>query len=254
MLSYFESLAVVVLSALAALCMMLLLNRILDDGVRQRANSVNGWQLSILGSIYAVSLGFMLSDAWIAYQTANADVRDEAAAALTIYRTSVLLPSTCAVPLQSAVQQYLRTVDQEEWPSMQRHSSPSHGAPIARRMWTIINGCELSPGSSARESAVGALEILQRHRGARVQDYDGHLPLIMWSVLLFGAVVVVTSSCLLGNEKRSIHRFHVLSLTVLISVTLLAIADLDRPFDGATRIQPAAFRAVLADITQEPAP
>jgi hypothetical protein len=60
---------------------------------------VDGWQLSILGSIDAVALGFMLSDAWIAFQTANADARNEAAAALTIYRVSNLLPENCAVPL-----------------------------------------------------------------------------------------------------------------------------------------------------------
>src|ERR1700712_6005399 len=98
MLSYFESLGVVLFSAAAALCVMTYMNHKMDDGVRQRANSVNGWQLSILGSIYAVSLGFMLSDAWLAYQTANADVRNEAAAALTIYRTSQILPAGCAIP------------------------------------------------------------------------------------------------------------------------------------------------------------
>ena len=34
--------------------------------------------------------GFMLSDAWLAYQTAIADVRNEAVAALIVYRTSAL--------------------------------------------------------------------------------------------------------------------------------------------------------------------
>jgi hypothetical protein len=75
----------------------------------------------------------------------------------------------------------------------------------------------------------------------------------MWNVLIFGAVIVIGSSCLLGNEKQSIHYFHVVSLTVLIVVTLLSISDLDRPFDGGTRINPIAFRTIQRDIRQQSA-
>src|ERR1700712_2997013 len=132
MLSYFESLGVVLFSAAAALCVMTYMNHKMDDGVRQRANSVNGWQLSILGSIYAVALGFMLSDAWLAYQTASADARNEAGAALTIYRVSSVLPPACGVPLQGAVHDYVRTVDAVEWPTMNGHNADFKGSPIVR--------------------------------------------------------------------------------------------------------------------------
>jgi hypothetical protein len=252
MLSYLQSLYIVLFSVGAVLCVMHLLNKTLTDDARKRANSVNGWQLSILGSIYAVALGFMLSDAWIAYQTASGDARNEASAALTIYRTSEDLPATCTSALQDAVHQYVVAVDTVEWPAMDDHQANFPGAAIVRRMWGIVNHCDLPQTSPARDSAMKALEALQMHRDSRVEDYDGHLPPMMWTVLIFGGVIVVTSSCLLGNEKKSIHCFHVLSLTVLVTVTLLTISDLDRPFEGATRVGPQAFRTVLTEINQPP--
>ena len=92
MLSYLQSLAVVLVSVAVVLGLTAILNRHMEERIRERSNLVNGSQLLILGTIYAVLLGFMLSDAWITYQRTDEDVRSEAAAALTIYRSSSLPP------------------------------------------------------------------------------------------------------------------------------------------------------------------
>jgi hypothetical protein len=204
----------------------------------------------ILGTIYAVLLGFMLSDAWIAYQRAGDDVRSEAAAALTIFRSSSLLPPPCALPLQNAAEEYVKTVITVEWPSMAGDHADFRGASTVAKMWSIMDSCNRDGGwpETARVNIIGALTTLQAGREARIEDYSGHLPLMMWCVLLFGATAVVTASALLGNESKYIHALHVVSLTVLISVSLLTISDLDRPFDGGTRVDSDAFRSVLAAI------
>jgi hypothetical protein len=250
MLSYVESLTVVFLCVTVALSLMRFLDRRLEDTVRKRANGVNGWQLSILGSIYAVVLGFMLSDAWLAYQTASDDVRNEAAAALGIYRTAAFMPTECKSLIQRSAETYVKTVLDVEWPAMEQHHADAQGAPVVRAMWNTVENCNAPGAEKARESVIRALELLQARRDSRIEDASGHLPLIMWGVLIFGGVIVVASSCLLGNEKQATHYFHVVSLTVLISVTLLAIADLDRPFDGATRINPGAFHNTQVEITE----
>lgn len=249
MLSYLQSATIVLLSVSLSLGLTLLLNRGLEDSTRKRANGVNGWQLSILASIYAVALGFMLSDAWLAYQTATQDVRAEAAAVLTIDRTAALLPDRCSATLQQQAQNYAHTVAEIEWPNMQSQRFHASAQPIVRGMWQTINDCHLT-NETARDSVIRALEGLQAHRDARMEDYNGHLPAIMWAVMLFGAVIVIAASCLLGNEKQSIHRFHVVSLTILISLMLLAISDLDRPFDGATRIEATSFHSVSLETSQ----
>jgi hypothetical protein len=244
MLTYVQSIGIVLLSVLCALGVLWLLNRRLEDTTRKRANGVNGWQLSILGTLYAVALGFMLSDAWLAYQTAEMDVQAEAAAARMIHRTAGLMPAACAQQLQQQVQNYVVTVIQKEWPAMEMRRNDDSAQPIVAAMWTTLGTCEEHESLTAHESIIQALSTLQSHRDARVQDFNGHLPAIMWTVLLFGGVIVIAASCLLGNEKQWIHCFHVVSLTVLVILTLLAISDLDRPFDGITRVDSAAFRGV----------
>lgn len=250
MLSYIQSLSVVAFCVLVALGLCRILSWRLEDSTRKRANGVNGWQLGILGSIYAVVLGFMLSDAWLSYQTATDDVRNEAAAALMIYRTASLLPKSCSVPLQQAAGGYVKTVLESEWPAMQQHRTGIQAKPFLRSMWGTLSNCDSGNMEARQEGIARALQTLQMRRDARTEDATGHLPLIMWSVLVFGAVVVVASSCLLANEKQSVHCFHVVSLTMLISVTLLAISDLDRPFDGATRITSSAFQNARQEISE----
>ena len=254
MLSYLQSLTIVLVSVALVLGITVILNRRLDEPLRERSNLVNGSQLMILGTVYAVLLGFMLSDAWITYQKTDDDVRNEAAAALTIYRSSSLLPSSCALPMKNAAVEYVKTAITVEWPSMEEHQADFRGSSTLASMWAIADRCSESKDSSetARANVIRALETLQACREARMEDYSGHLPPLLWSVLLFGAFIVVTASSLLGNESRYIHRLHVVSLTVLISTSLLAISDLDRPFDGATRVDSTAFRAVEANISQHP--
>lgn len=253
MLSYLQSLAIVLVSVGVTLGLMVVMNRRMDESLRERSNLVNSSQLIMLGTIYGVLLGFMLSDAWIAYQRAGDDVRSEAAAALTIYRSSSLLPSSCALPLQNAAEEYVNTVVAIEWPSMAEHRPDFRGTPTVARMWSIVDSCSRDGDSpeTARENIVSALETLQTCREARMEDYSGHLPLMMWCVLLFGATAVVTGSTLLGNENKYIHGLHVVSLTVLISVSLLTISDLDRPFDGGTRVDSTAFGTVAGAMERQ---
>jgi predicted membrane protein len=64
----------------------------------------------------------------------------------------------------------------------------------------------------------------------------------MWAVLISGAVLVVVTSYLSGNEQLLLHCFHVLSISFLILLMLTAMADLARPFEGGTSLEPVAFR------------
>ena len=248
MLSYLQSLAIVLVSVGVALTLTAVLSRWVNNSLRERSNLVNSSQMMMLGTIYGVLLGFMLSDAWIAYQRAGDDVHAaEAAAALTIYRNSSLLPSSCALPLQNAAEEYVRTVITVEWPSMTGHQADFRGSSIVAGMWSVVDGClarmEVHRRRHARASSA-RWKTLHACREARMEDYNGHLPLMMWCVLLFGATAVITASTLLGNENKYVHALHVASLTVLISVSLLTISDLDRPFDGGTRVDSTAFSTV----------
>lgn len=248
MLSYAQSLGMVLVAVVLALGMLALLNVHLEDSTRKLANGVNGWQLSILGTVYAVALGFMLSDAWLAFHEAVEDTRTEATAVQTIAHAAQLMPAACSHAMLRSTKAYLDAVINREWPAMERHQTDESAQASLADMWNAVRACQADCPLPVREDIAHALSVLQTRRASRMEDANGHLPLIMWAVLLFGGCSVIASSCLLGNERQWIHCFHVISLTVLITVTLLAIADLDRPFDGATHVDIAPFRSVQEEI------
>src|ERR1700710_3307062 len=65
---------------------MAALNRIWPREKRQVHNDLIGWQLNIIGTTYAVILGFMLYTVWTDFVTANLNVDLEASALRNVYR------------------------------------------------------------------------------------------------------------------------------------------------------------------------
>jgi hypothetical protein len=79
----------------------------------------------------------------------------------------------------------------------------------------------------------------------REQEFLIRLPTILWILLVAGAVATVGSACVLGNEILWLHYCQVLALTFVVTVTLAAIADLARPFEGSVAVKPVAFERAL---------
>jgi hypothetical protein len=91
-----------------------------------------------------------------------------------------------------------------------------------------------------------ALKDLSERRNLREQEFQDRLPGMLWLLLVAGAGATVGSSCLLGNDNKWLHYCQVLALTFVVSVTLTAIADLARPFEGSVSVTPVAFERALA--------
>jgi hypothetical protein len=64
----------------------------------------------------------------------------------------------------------------------------------------------------------------------------------LWAVLIAGGVVTVAACCFFGVRNFRFHLLQVLLLSFLISLVLVAIADIDRPYQGAVKVEPEGFR------------
>jgi hypothetical protein len=60
--------------------------------------------------------------------------------------------------------------------------------------------------------------------------------MIFWWVLLVGGMLTIASVAMFGSRNPRVHVFQVCSLTLLITLALLAIADLDRRFEGWVQV------------------
>src|ERR1700761_7007713 len=94
----------------------------------------------------------------------------------------------------------------------------------------------------AEDHAITELSALTEHRRPRLQQSVYRLPTIFWAVLLVGGLVTIISACLFGSANRTLHMVQVFCFTLLITLVLLAIADVNLPFRGWVRVSDFAFQ------------
>src|SRR5712672_4075894 len=92
MLGLTLNIVVVALTIATSMLFMAALNRVWPREKRQVHNDLIGWQLNIIGTTYAVILGFMLYTVWTDFVTANLNVDLEAHALRNVYRLAGGLP------------------------------------------------------------------------------------------------------------------------------------------------------------------
>jgi hypothetical protein len=55
-----------------------------------------------------------------------------------------------------------------------------------------------------------------------------------------------------GIDNLILHALQVVSLTLLLSLILVAIADIDRPFQGVVHVHPSGFERARQTFAQLP--
>jgi hypothetical protein len=244
MLTVTQSVIVPFLAVVGSLVFMVLLNQIWPWENRHAHNDVIGWQLSILGTTYAVILGFMLYAVWTNFGAADLNVDLEANALVNVYRLATGLPDQQRRQIESLAQQYADVVISDDWPVMQGGGIPKQSQLINAQMWeTLMSVKVASPNEiTAEDHALYELSALTEHRRTRLLQSESRLPPVLWFVLIIGGAVTVASCCLLGSANKKLHTLQVFAFSLLIALGLVAIADIHRPFQGAVHVSNFAFK------------
>jgi hypothetical protein len=243
MLTLTQNVLIVVLVMVASLLLMVGLNRIWPVAARHSESDLIGWQLSVLGTTYAVVLGFMLYTAWTTFGAAALNVNVEASALRNVFRLAGGLPPPQRGQLEKQARAYADAVITEDWPAMARGQIPEGTHEINESMWTTL--MSVKPASSsegiAADHALSELITLAEHRRTRLLQSVSKLPAIFWGVLLVGGILTLVSASMFGSAKPRVHAFMVLSTTLLVTLALLAIADVNQPFRGWIHVSDYAF-------------
>ena len=67
---------------------------------------------------------------------------------------------------------------------------------------------------------------------------------VLWCVLLAGGVLTIVATCTFAAESVKLQRLQIFSVSLLISLALVAIADIHRPFQGLIHVSDKAFQRV----------
>ena len=121
---------------------------------------------------------------------------------------------------------------------------PEESTAISKEMWhTVMSVKTESPTEvNAQERAMGELESLEQHRLTRILHSRSRLPHVLWCVLLVGGGLTILSACTFGEASIRLQTLQVLFLSLLVSLSLVAIADIHRPFYGLIHVTDYAFQ------------
>jgi magnesium-transporting ATPase (P-type) len=227
----------------ASMLFMTALNRLWPREKRQAHNDLIGWQLNIIGTTYAVILGFMLYTVWTDFGAANLNVDLEASALRNVYRLAEGLPEEQRIKLQLESRSYAVAVITQDWPEMAHNHTPEESHEINQAMWKTLMSVKLASPSeiTAEDHALSELSSLTEHRRTRLLESGYRLPTIFWGVLVIGAFLTIASASMFGSGNAILHTLQVFSFTLLITLVLLAIADVNRPFSGWVHVSNYAF-------------
>jgi Protein of unknown function (DUF4239) len=243
MLTLTQNILILVFAMAGSMLAMAALNRVWPQEKRREHNDLIGWQLNIIGTTYAVILGFMLYTVWTSFGEAKLNADLEANALRNVYRLAEGLPNPQREELVRLSRAYADAVVGEDWPEMARSNIPEKSHLINQDMWKTLMSVKLATPTEvvAEDHAITELSALTEHRRTRLLQSAYRLPTIFWGVLLIGAFLTIGSASLFGSPNARLHALQVFCFTLLITLVLLAIADVNLPFRGWVHIDNYAF-------------
>jgi len=216
----------------------------------------DSWASGVLGpsvTLLALFLAFVLAGASESYSQAKTAAQNEASVVDGFFETAGYLDDPSRQRLQRAALCYARSVAGPEWEAMRTgdaSSVPAHwtgsGPDGMRREFRA-----LGPGNSLFSTLTSADQRRDDARRSRLAESNPTISDAVLAFLLAVAAAVVLYHAVTSPPRSILH----IVATVFAAATLLAglaaIHTLDRPFSGATRIDPTQMRITADDIAED---
>ena len=234
---------IVIACVAAAVAFLFAVTRTSAAHSRKESNDFTGAVVAVIGTTYAVLLAFMLSGVWNMYQQAEINAEQEANDVVNVYRIAGHLPQPASSELQQLVRNYASYGIDTEFRALSNDAVPTEGGELVARMWSAVHDVKLSSSNeqAAFATLMSTLQSLTEHRRIRIMQSRERLPSILWAVLIAGGVITVSAACFFGVPNFRFHLLQVMVLSFLISLVLVAIADIDRPYQGDVRVMPVGL-------------
>jgi hypothetical protein len=191
-----------------------------------------------------VIIGFMLYAVWTNFELADVNAENEANCLVNLYRLADGMPATERARVQTLSREYVDAVLNHDWPNMDRNSQDfSDSRKVINDLWTELlpAGQDSTSKSVIFDHALTELRSITEHRRIRELQSLSHLPGILWTLLVCGAAITIISSCMFGTDNNLLHALQVMMLTIMLTLVLVAIADINRPFQGDVHVDPRGF-------------
>jgi hypothetical protein len=214
---------------------------------KKEHHDVLGIMFTVAAAFYGVVLAFVIVAAWQNFQDAAVHEQSESMALIELYAVSARLPPPVHQAMVKAIRAYATDAINYEW-------SDRPKADAGRRQLVLMLDVLLSLDPQTQKQSIlyskglDQISRLFEARQQRILYAQNNIPLIVWTVIIFGAVTTIVLSFFFFTEHRLLQAFTSMFFSMLIGLTIVAIDDLSHPYQGFSRISPAGFKELLREI------
>lgn len=238
----------VLVSAGISILGLLLVRKKLNWETFQENHEVGGFLFNALGLIYAVLVAFVVFATWEEYESARIVCDNEANALQDLFLNSEGLPKDVQPAIREKITEYLECVINEDWPLLSKDQANPVSKQILADLWQIyskIDSFENEKQSIYFSESLSKLNETTDYRRLRILSSQNHIPAIIWTVIIIGALTSVGFSLFFGTRNLIVQATMTSLFAMTNAIVIIMLLALDHPFTGDIKITPEPYEFIL---------
>jgi hypothetical protein len=222
---------------------LLLIRKMRASSSFNEHHDVTDPMLSVVGTLFAILLGFMVANSMQRFEEARVNVQEEANAIMDLYRLAEGLPKKDEDNLREHLVKYNESVVADEWKNMGDKKISIEAYKYYDLIWTDC--ATFKPKEDAHnnlhQKILDCVTTLSDSRRMRLYSLHNGLPKPLWGALAAGglATIVFTYFFRISNVKLQCLMTGLVTLAICLNLFLLA--SFDDPFSGDVAVSSMPF-------------
>lgn len=196
--------------------------------------------------LYGLVAALTAVSVWTRHQQVSETVSQEATAIAVVWRDFGGYPQRERDSMREVLRGYTLQIIEEAWPQQRKGQVPRVGVEWLDRIQAQLFVFE--PGSESQKILHGqtlhAYNGLIEARRARLDSVNTGLAVVMWFVLLPGAMGCLLLCLFFRIDDVRYHGTLMLCLSGFVAMVLFVIVSLDRPFEGPMAIPADSYQLI----------
>jgi hypothetical protein len=238
---------VIAVTVAISLLGLLVCNRFIPLATRRKHNEFVGFNIALVGVVFAVLLAFVAVAAWESFGKAGDTAAIEASLTGDLFRDANEMPEPIKTELTGDIRDYVTIVLTKEWPAMAQGANfgDEGWAPLFKSQHSLAGLKTSDPVQVAMLSeTLYRLNSLYDARRNRILAAQDHVNPMVWSVVILGAAITIAFTYLYGMESFAMHLGMTGAAAASLALVIVLIIAFDYPFRGEVQITPDGFEIV----------
>ncbi|MDQ6781761.1 MAG: DUF4239 domain-containing protein [Candidatus Eremiobacteraeota bacterium] len=203
-------------------------------------NEVGGYIIAVVGTLYAVLLGFLTVVTWEHFADAKQQVWRESAAAADAWHAAIGLPAGQRARVRHDMFTYAQVMINDEWPQMRRGAFSNEADRILNDALTTAGTFHPREQREATAQTLTLQELLVLHdeRQRRLGSNDSAATWFDWTILAIVGLSVIGFCWLFGLEDPRAHLLMTSAVALVIACMLVLLFELQYPFRSHLGVRP----------------